>query len=97
MDYLLVSVYHLFISTQVGWKLHEVGCYSVAQSCRTFYSQWTAAHRASLSFTDSQSLLKLMSMESVIPSNHLILCRPLLLLPSIFPSIRDHDLITAYL
>ena len=49
---------------------------------------WTAAHQASLSFTISQSLLKLMSIESVIPSNHLILCCPLLLLPSIFPSIR---------
>ena len=49
---------------------------------------WTAAHQASLSFTVSRSLLKLMSIESVMPSNHLILCRPLLLLPSIFPSIR---------
>ena len=48
---------------------------------------WTAARQASLSFTISQSLLKLMSIESVMPSNHLILCR-LLLLPSIFPSIR---------
>ena len=46
-----------------------------------------AAHQASLSFTISRSLLKLMSVESVMPSNHLILCRPLLLLPSIFPSI----------
>ena len=49
---------------------------------------WTAAHQASLSITNSWSLLKLMSIESVMPSNHLILCRPLLLLPSIFPSIR---------
>ena len=49
---------------------------------------WTAAHQASLSFTISQSLLKLMSIESVIPSNHLILCLPLLLLPSVIPSIR---------
>ena len=49
---------------------------------------WTAAHQSSLSFTISRSLLKLMSIESVMPSNHLILCRPLLLLPSIFPSIR---------
>ena len=48
---------------------------------------WTAAHQASLSFTISQSLFKLMSIESVMPFNHLILCRPLLL-PSIFPSIR---------
>ena len=49
---------------------------------------WTAACRASLSITNSQSLPKLMPIESVMPSNHLILCRPLLLLPSIFPSIR---------
>ena len=49
-----------------------------------FTTPWTTAHQASLSFTISQSLLKLMSTESMIPSNHLILCRPLLLLPSIF-------------
>ena len=47
---------------------------------------WTAAHQASPSITNSQSLLKLMSIESVMPSNRLILCHPLLLLPSIFPS-----------
>ena len=51
-------------------------------------TQWTAARQASLSFIISQSLLKLMSIESVMPSSHLILCRPLLLLPSILPSIR---------
>ena len=49
---------------------------------------WTAAHQASLSITNSGSLPKPMSIESVMPSNHLILCRPLLLLPSVFPSIR---------
>ena len=49
---------------------------------------WTAARQASLSITNSQTLLRLMSLESVMPSNHLILCCPLLLLPSIFPSIR---------
>ena len=53
-----------------------------------FATSSTAACQASLSLTNSQSLLKLMSIESVRPSNHLILCRPLLLLPSIFPSIR---------
>ena len=53
-----------------------------------FVSPWTAARQASLSITNSWNLLKLMSIESVTPSNHLILCRPLLLLPSIFPSIR---------
>ena len=51
-------------------------------------SPWTAAHQAFLSFTISQSLLKLMSIESVMPSNRLILCHPLFLLPLIFPSIR---------
>ena len=55
---------------------------------RLFVNPWTAAHQASLSCTISQSLLKLMSIELVIPSNHLILCRPLLLLPSTPPSIR---------
>ena len=49
---------------------------------------WTAACQASLSITNYRNLLKLMSVESVMPSNHLILCRPLLLLPSIFPSTR---------
>ena len=58
-------------------------------SCvQLFVTPWTAAHQASLSFTISQSLLKFMSVELVMPSNHLILCRHLLLLPSIFPSIR---------
>ena len=55
---------------------------------RLFVTPWTAARQASLSITNCQSLLKLMSIESVMPSDRLILCRPLLLLPSIFPSIR---------
>ena len=53
-----------------------------------FVTPWTTAHQASLSFTISWNLFRLMSIESVMPSNHFILCRPLLLLPSIFPSIR---------
>ena len=53
-----------------------------------FATPWTAACQASLSFRISQSLLKLMSIEPVMPSNHLILCHPFLLLPSVFPSIR---------
>ena len=53
-----------------------------------FATPWTAAHQASLSITNSRSLLKLMSIESVMPSNHLILCSSLFLLPSILPSIR---------
>ena len=63
-------------------------CSSVAQSCPTLCNPTACSTPASLSFTISQSLLKLMSIESVMPSNHLILCHPLLLLPSIFPSIR---------
>ena len=61
---------------------------SVTQSCPNIYNPWTTARQASLSITNSQSLLKLMSIKSVMPPNHLILCHPLLLLPSIFPSIR---------
>ena len=58
-------------------------------SCvQLFGTPWTAAYKASLSTTNSRSLLKLMSIESLMPSNHLILCRPLLLPPPIFPSIR---------
>ena len=55
---------------------------------RLFAAPWTEACQATLSITNSQSLLRLMSIESVMPSNHLILCRPFLLPPSIFPSIR---------
>ena len=61
---------------------------SVPQSCPTLYDPITAACQVSLSTTNSRSLLKLMTTESVMPSNQLILCHPLLLPPSIFPSIR---------
>ena len=61
---------------------------SVTQSCPTLATQWTAARQASLSITNSQSLLKLMSNMLVKPKNHFILCHPLLLPPSVFPSIR---------
>ena len=61
---------------------------SVTQSCPTLWDPWTAARWASLSITNSQSLLKLMSIESVMPSNQLILCHPLLFPLLIFPSIR---------
>ena len=61
---------------------------TVQFSCSVFLIPWTAACQASLSITNSQSLHKLMSVESVMPSNHLILCRSLLFPPSIFPSIR---------
>ena len=71
---------------------HHLGCFSVqfssvTQLCPTLWS-CGAARQASLSITNSRSLLKLMSIESVIPSNHFILCHLLLLLPSVFPSIR---------
>ena len=56
-----------------------------------FATPWTAAHQASLSIASSQSLFKLLFIELVMPSNHLILCRPLLLLPSILPSIRVYS------
>ena len=62
-------------------------CCSVTH-IRLFVTPWTAAHLGFLSFTISQSLLKLMSIESMMPSNHLIFCHPLLFLPSIFPRIR---------
>ena len=66
------------------WKFSSV---QLLSHVRLYVTPWTAAYQASLSKTNSQNLLKLMSTESVMPSNHLILCRPLLLLPSIFPSI----------
>ena len=62
--------------------------FAVTKCACLFTTPWTAARQASLSFTISQSLLKLMSIELVMPSNYLILCCPLLLLASIFPSIR---------
>ena len=82
----------MYIHTRARAHTHTHTFYlSVQFSCSAmsdFATPWTAAHQASLSITNSQSLLKLMSTESVMPSNHLILCRPFLLLPLIFPSIR---------
>ena len=68
--------------------LHNNYQFSSLSRVRLFVIPWTAACQASLSITNSRSLLKLLSVESVMPSNHLILCHPLLLPPSIFPSIR---------
>ena len=78
----------LFESETPGYSI-KIGFCSVQSLSRVrlFATPWTAARQASLSITNSQSLLKLMSIESVMPSNHLIPCRPHLLLPSIFPSI----------
>ena len=71
--------------------MEEKECLFSVQSLsrvQLFATPWTAGHQASLSFTITRSLLKLTSIESVMPSNHLILCHPILFLPSIFPSIR---------
>ena len=69
-------------------QLISVQFSSVAQLCPTLCDPWIAARQASLSITSSRSSLRLTSIESVMPVSHLILCRPLLLLPSIFPSTR---------
>ena len=76
--------------TFVGWSpfYRQFSSVQLLSRVQHFATPWTPAHQASLSITTSQSLLKLMSIESVMPSNHLILCCPLSLLPSIFPSIR---------
>ena len=77
--------------TSLELLLHQycVGVVVQSLSCvRLFVTPWPAASQTSLSFTSSRSLLKLRSIESMMPSNHLILCHPLLLQPSVFPSIR---------
>ena len=79
LDYSKFKLYTLSPSVQFS---------SVAQSCLTLSTPWTTAHQASLSITNSRSPPKPMSIKSMMPSNHLILCCPVLLLPSIFPSIR---------
>ena len=83
-------LFHLFfIFFNYPHQSSSFQCLAQSLSCvRLFVTPWTAARQAFLSNTNSQGLLKHMSIESVMPSNHLILCRPLLLLPSIFPSIR---------
>ena len=80
----------VFPPCNLAWDQTMVGIVLVqSPSClQLFVTPWTIACQPSLSFTISQSLLKLMSMELMMPSNRLILCRPFLLLPSIFPSIR---------
>ena len=83
----LIRFYRITIKqfANLNWYVSSVQSLSRVQ---LFKTPWTAACQASLSITNSWSLLKLMSIELVIPSNHLILCHPLLLLPSVFPSIR---------
>ena len=85
----LLTVFYIMIVLLAMWvytliKAHQFSHSVVFDSA----TPWTAARQASLSVINSWSLLKLMSIQLVMPSNHLILCRPLLLLPSIFPSIR---------
>ena len=90
--YVMIYTHHYNIIQSVFTVLKFL-CISISSiqllSCvRLFATTWTAAHQASLSITNSWNLFKLMSIESVMPSNHLILCHPLLLPPSIFPRIR---------
>ena len=88
---LLAVLILFFKSTFMSVFLQEAFQFSSVQllsHVRLFVTPWTPARQASLSITNSQSLLKLMSIESVMPSNYLILCWPLLLLPSILPRIR---------
>ena len=80
MKYLDINLIHLMLNITVVVQYPS--------RVRLFATPWTTARQASLSITNSWSLLKLMSTESVMPSNHLILCRPLLLLPSVFHLIR---------
>ena len=83
------NITKLFSERSEVIQLYLPFCSVQSLSCvQLFATPWTAACQASLSITTSRSLLKLLSVESVMPSNHLILCHPLLLLPSIFPSIR---------
>ena len=95
--YLLQFLYIYYSSTTVLVYIYYTGdtvyfAFSSVQSLscvRLFVTPWTAARQTSLSITNSRSLPKLMSIKSVMPSSHLILCHPLLLLPSIIPSIGD--------
>ena len=81
-----ITIKYVFLRLYQG--IVSVQFHSVTKSCPTLCDPITAACQGSLSIINSQSLLKLMSIKSVMPSNHLILYRPLLLLPSIFPSLR---------
>ena len=88
----LYALYHLVVQMALVVKSLPASAgvlrVQLLSFVQLFATPWIAAHPASLSITNSQSLLILMSIESVMPSNHLILCRPLLLLPSVFPIIR---------
>ena len=84
--YSLESICHLHCIIIRNFNSIQCSSVQLLSHVQFFVTPWTAAHQASLPFTISQSLLKLMSIESMMPSNHLILCRPLLLPPPIFPT-----------
>ena len=86
--YLLELLLSLFAQEWDSWIMNFQAVFQAFSHVRLFVTPWTAARQPSMSFIIFQSLLKLMSIESMIPSNHLILCHPLLFLFSIFPSIR---------
>ena len=88
LQYVVICDWLLSLSTNFICVLVCISSVQLLSRVQLFVTPWTAARQASLSITNSRNLIKLMSIESVMPSNHLILCRPLLLLPSIFPSIR---------
>ena len=88
MSFMSPALAGRFFITSTTWEAKSRAVVQLLSHVQLFMTPWTAAHQASLSFTISWSLLKLMSIEFVMLSNHLILCHPLLLLPSIFPSIR---------
>ena len=81
----IINMLNMFKDLKENMSISSV---QLLSRVRLFATPWTAARQASLSITNSRSLPKLMSIESVMPSNHLILCRPLPLPPSIFPSIK---------
>ena len=86
-----ITLNSLLVSTRIFplfWCLLCMLLFQLLSHVQLFVTPWTAAHQASLSVTNSRSLFKLVSIKSVMPPNHLTLCHPLLLLPSIFPSIR---------
>ena len=86
--FFFVDIYTDFLGEVSRLLYQKVSSVLSLSHVQLFATPWTAARQVSLSITNSQSLLKLMSIKSVMPSNHLILCHPLLLLPSIPPSIR---------
>ena len=87
VSYIAGRFFTLWTTREAHWNIHQFSSVQSLSCVRLFATPWTAACQASLSITNSRRLLKLMSIESVMPSNQLILSCPLLLLPSIFPRI----------